>query len=80
MPYITFFQFLRRCFLRDAERYTVPEQVLEHVESVLCESEPERTAQANKTEQTAGAGGCQGRVDKNSVERYHEGNRQNDAN
>lgn len=57
MSYITFFQFIRRCFLRDAERYTVPEQVLERVEAVLGETELGKIPQTNGTERTGGSGG-----------------------
>ena len=35
MTYITFFQFLRRCFLWDAERYIPPDTVVKNVETML---------------------------------------------
>lgn len=57
MSYITFFQFIRRCLLRDAERCSPPEQVLEHVEAVLGETEPGKIPQTNGTERTGGSGG-----------------------
>lgn len=56
MTYITFFQFIRRCLLRDAERCTAPEQVLEHVEAVLGETEPEKMPQTNGAKWTEGSG------------------------
>lgn len=56
MSYITFFQFIRRCLLRDAERCSPPEQVLEHVEAVLGETEPGKIPQTNGTERTGGSG------------------------
>ena len=57
MAYITFFQFLRRCLLLDAENYTPPETVSKNVGAVLNESGTGEVEQVNGAEQTGGLGG-----------------------
>lgn len=56
MAYITFFQFLRRCLLLDAERYPPPDRVSKYVGATLNKTGTRRANQINRTEQTGRAG------------------------
>ena len=55
MAYITFFQFLRRCFLWDAEHYAPPDTVAKNVGAMLNRG-TRGADRADPAEQTGGPG------------------------
>lgn len=71
MGHITFFQFLRRCLLLDAEAYTPPQEILRETKRRLCEGGTGGTTRIGPSEQAerlsgAGRAGAGGREEDRS--------------
>ena len=57
MRYITFFQFLRRCLLLDAEEHTLPPAISKRIGGMLHENRTGEAAKDDREEQAGRSGG-----------------------
>lgn len=67
MAYITFFEFLHRCFALDAEEHVPPLELLKKVKRRLSENGADGIARTDRAEQ-AGESGCAERADAGGAE------------